>query len=216
MAKRRDYGFKIFAEQHPRYWPRLLAEWGSLVDRYCRVVMEPDDLPYFHKERANVGIVAAAAWRTGLVALQDLPVVRRRQARRGPVQLDLWIGSKNDGDAYEAKYVEVGRENVRHYAESCLHRAVDDVATLTERWYGKWRVGMVFCPIWLEGRGKGAAQARAADVLRSLEDVGASALAWALPRSRASAGWQTGVVWLLKIERPPRNPRAKVGRKARR
>jgi hypothetical protein len=54
-----------------------LRTWLRLSRKYCDRV--ENDVPYWYNERANVSILAAAAWRKGGVAVEEFTV------RRGPV-----------------------------------------------------------------------------------------------------------------------------------
>ncbi len=45
----------------------LLEEWSLLIERYCRI--SEGDAPYWYTERANIGLIAGAAWRCGWLSL---------------------------------------------------------------------------------------------------------------------------------------------------
>lgn len=59
---------KVYSERLDD-WSQLLDEWIRVVDAYAHAV--PGDVPYCYSERTSVGLLAAAVWRTGGVALQD-------------------------------------------------------------------------------------------------------------------------------------------------
>jgi hypothetical protein len=76
----------------------VLAEWARLVNRYCDAI--PDDVPYYYNERANLSLLAAAAWRRGIVALEEYPAKKMRGG--GRTDLFFNIGGK-EGVQLEAK-----------------------------------------------------------------------------------------------------------------
>jgi len=59
---------KVFSSARvDRWWRSLLSEWAGLVDSYCRYfkdVHKNGEAPYWHGERATLGLLCAAAWRT--------------------------------------------------------------------------------------------------------------------------------------------------------
>ena len=95
-----------------QHWGALLDEWMLTMQKYHLV---SGDLPYWYNERANVGMLSAAAWRCGYVALEEYPDTKRR--RKAAVEekatgerdfygrVDLWIGRHGDatGELIEAK-----------------------------------------------------------------------------------------------------------------
>lgn len=96
-----------------QHWGPLLDEWMLTMQKYHMVSR---DLPYWHNERANVGILSAAAWRCGFVALEEFPDVKRRNKADSENgidervfygRVDLWIGRHEDptGELIEAKLV---------------------------------------------------------------------------------------------------------------
>ncbi|MBM4275294.1 MAG: hypothetical protein FJ134_12665 [Deltaproteobacteria bacterium] len=58
------------------HWEKLFKQWQSLIERYCKI-MEEDDAPFYHTERANIGVLAGAAWKTGWLALEEF-IFRKR------------------------------------------------------------------------------------------------------------------------------------------
>lgn len=48
----------------------VLQAWIDGTQRYV-TLFQGDDLPYWYNERANVGVLSAAAWQAGMVALEE-------------------------------------------------------------------------------------------------------------------------------------------------
>lgn len=95
-----------------QHWGALLDEWMLTMQKYHLV---SGDLPYWYNERANVGMLSAAAWRCGYVTLEEYPDAKRRSkadAEKKAIderdfygRVDLWIGRHGDdtGELIEAK-----------------------------------------------------------------------------------------------------------------
>ena len=107
------YGNKL------RHWSPLLDKWASLINRYCFLIGE--DAPYFYNERANIGVLSAAAWQVGWVALEEFGN-RKRGKKYG--RADLYIGP-SDRDAGE--YIEAKLSWDINKTHNALLRAIDDV-----------------------------------------------------------------------------------------
>ena len=61
-------------------WGKLQVTWQERVIKYCEDVL--DDSPWAYTERANVGMLAAAAWQLGGVALEEFQHPRSEGAGR--------------------------------------------------------------------------------------------------------------------------------------
>lgn len=194
----RDIGFAVGGDGI-EYWPRLLEEWCLLVERYCRA-LSGRDAPYWHSERANVGLLSAAAWRAGLVALEEFPAQRSAQGNVKTGRCDLWIYSEHepDGDAYEAKWswssVQSFREDITHY----LDEACAEVASLIDTFYER-RCGLLFAIPQC------TTSVNIEDFVtianRCLMQNEVHAIAWAFPfdiRKTSEGELQPGVVLLLR------------------
>lgn len=76
----------------------ILTKWQRLLVAYANAV--PGDVAYWTSERTNVGILAAACWRLGGVALEEY-VTKKRQ---GNGRVDLWMRNRRgNGFTVEAK-----------------------------------------------------------------------------------------------------------------
>jgi hypothetical protein len=92
-------------------WHALLEEWPLVIDRFARVT--EGDAPYWYTERTNCGVIAAAAWRAGMVALEEYQVKKTAASETAAPKMshatrngrcDLWIGSDTASLAIEAKH----------------------------------------------------------------------------------------------------------------
>jgi len=102
----------------------------------------PGDIGWFQNERANVGFLAAAAWRIpGWVALQEFAMQKLRKGRSSKGRADLYIGIPRERTGYlelgiESKLAFVrSAKNVRRHLnpknkKSALGRAMADAKNI--------------------------------------------------------------------------------------
>jgi hypothetical protein len=166
----------------PEYWERLFQAWAVLVERYCEAT-QGIDAPYWHRERSNVGLLAAAAWQAGLISLEEFASRRgRRSGSHG--RCDLWIAPPgvHDGDAYEAKYEQVAPSWFRDPVGPALKEALGQVRALQAPYYNR-RFGVVFACILIprdEQQDPDAAIWSAIEAAKVLNPLG---VAWSFPAS---------------------------------
>ena len=95
------------------HWATTLEEWHLAIERYCRIT-EGADNPYWYNERANIGILAGAAWRSGKIALEEFQMQKIVFTENGTLEespkkeksgrCDLWISDGNKSEFIEAKF----------------------------------------------------------------------------------------------------------------
>ncbi|VVM57656.1 hypothetical protein [Pseudomonas fluorescens] len=73
----------------------VLERWFDCIDRY-NAVRGDSDTPYWHDEKANLGLLSAAAWMAELVTLND--TVTRKQNEEGErnARADLLLAGAED------------------------------------------------------------------------------------------------------------------------
>jgi hypothetical protein len=205
----RDFGHEINNKDLilPEYFPRLLEEWCALVGRYCQVT-NGVDTPYDHNERANVGLLSAAAWRVGLIALEEFPSQKRKEKDAGDGRCDLWIRSAGaeEGAPFEAKYAQVGPENARAEAENLLKKACEDAKNLSDEWFvERQRYGLAFCSLSVQITEKTDVERCIASVLKELSSLDLAAIAWAFPpimrKPQTNDNWyRPGVFLMIRVQ----------------
>ncbi len=138
--KRNLQGMK-FQGKRLRHWDIMLKAWQSLITRYCDS-MENDDVPYYHTERANIGVLSGAAWKAGWLTLEEFGA-RKRGKLRGSCDLYIYPIDRGIGEYIEAKLVWSIEK-----AESGLSEALKDTRKLLDpKHEDALRVGVVFvCP----------------------------------------------------------------------
>lgn len=89
---------------------KLLTAWTKAVQRYDTVLGPYDDCCWWYNERANISVLAGAAWTEGWVALEECGIVKRveddlelNRAIQSKGRLDLYISTETEHFAFEAK-----------------------------------------------------------------------------------------------------------------
>jgi hypothetical protein len=70
----------------------MLERWFDCIDRY-NAVRGDNDAPYWHDEKANLGLLSAAAWMAELVTLQHTPTRKQTEDGERNGRADLLIAS---------------------------------------------------------------------------------------------------------------------------
>ena len=167
----------------PPYLLRLFERWGELVNRYCEAT-DGDDAPFWHNERANVGLLSAAAWQAGLISLEEYPANKGGAGRkRIKGRADLWIAETDplNGDAFEAKYKALSPKEFQSNAIGLLDAACADVRKLKDTWH-RQRFGLAFAGVHLSPAQIPSAEKCVSELRGEL--VGSNlcdAVAWAFP-----------------------------------
>lgn len=125
------HGRRVKGRKGLDHWNALIEEWLVLVERFCRLTAGTD-APYVYTERACVGTLAAAAWRSGWIALEEFQLEKSQgdgDTRLG--RSDLYIGSSSRDEYIEAKYKPIALRSYHDIAnqfQSVLARATNDVS----------------------------------------------------------------------------------------
>lgn len=162
-------GFKFNGDKL-QHWSPLLEEWLLLIDRYCRR-MENGDLPFYHAEKANTGILAGAAWRAGWITLQEFP--EKKLNKRGIV--DLWFFPENKE---MDEYIEAKLCWTLNHIEDDLLRATDDVNKI-EKDERCIRIGLLFiCPTYKQHI---EIEQEIKEAIETVSKVNSDVFAWSFP-----------------------------------
>lgn len=92
-----------------KHWAGVFEEYSKLTDRFIRVHYDQygySDAPYWNIERTNVGILSAACWGNGWVALEEFATEKIKDDETdGAGRCDLWVSSQGGAKNYaiEAK-----------------------------------------------------------------------------------------------------------------
>lgn len=73
----------------------LLERWFDCIDRY-NAVRGDHDTPYWNDEKANLGLLSAAAWMAQMVTLQQTPTRKQHEDGERNARADLLIASSEE------------------------------------------------------------------------------------------------------------------------
>mgnify|MGYP001553940431 CR=1 FL=1 len=93
---------------------KILNEWIECTKKYVDY-WEGDDLPYWYNERANVSVLAGAAWRAGFIALEEYQIVKESSEKEYKIgRNDLFLSDRENDIYIEAKvlFPEIGSLNI--------------------------------------------------------------------------------------------------------
>jgi hypothetical protein len=161
----------------------LLETWTTLVKRYAEQV--EDDIPYWYNERANVSLLAGAAWTRGALALEEYSEEKfsSEEPDGWKGRADLWVLFRGRNYVFEAKHrwpcVDSGEDldDLDRCVLDALRAARKDAVASSR--HGGQRVGIVFVTPTLSRAEE--ADERIGPFLRRLEEMDLDFLAWAVP-----------------------------------
>lgn len=73
----------------------MLERWFDCIDRY-NAVRGDNDTPYWFDEKANLGLLSAAAWMAEMVTLQNTPTRKQNEEGERNVSADLFIAGTEE------------------------------------------------------------------------------------------------------------------------
>ena len=73
----------------------VLERWFDCIDRY-NAVRGDNDTPYWHDEKANLGLLSAAAWMAELVTLRDTATHKQNEEGERNARADLFLAGAED------------------------------------------------------------------------------------------------------------------------
>ncbi|VVQ37945.1 hypothetical protein [Pseudomonas fluorescens] len=73
----------------------VLERWFDCIDRY-NAVRGDSDTPYWHDEKANLGLLSAAAWMAELVTLNETPTRKQNEEGERNARADLFLAGAED------------------------------------------------------------------------------------------------------------------------
>lgn len=175
----------------------VLENWITIVSEYS-AAFRSDDACWWYTERANVGILAAAAWRTeGWLALEEYSTTKRSESKGESKngRCDLYLGKKSKKNhiqsfALEAKrcYISFTRQNDGAKIGGSLESAWGDAGNLMKD-EAERRLACTFILPYIKapnGLSNDISQ-KLGEFLKKVKDkFGWDAIAWAFPeQSRA-------------------------------
>lgn len=134
----------------------VLQAWIDGTQRYVNL-FQGDDLPYWYNERANVGMLSAAAWQAGMVALEEFQSLKYavpsldatstpdnspalNPHRKG--RCDLYLANATEEFYIEAKVTYPRLNNTTTCFQRGLERVADDGRNVADDGY---HLAALFC-----------------------------------------------------------------------
>lgn len=144
-ANLRNFDFKFEAVSKAGVPPwlggwlkRLLTEWAVACDRLYSAPGSGGMLAYALNEQANVSLIHGAASRLGMLAVSELPIVKKRsddRRQRSDGRLDLLVCDEDIGEwiGFEAKIRPVNGSEGGEIVKAAVMESVEDCARVRTR-----------------------------------------------------------------------------------
>ncbi len=179
-------GYQIRPRKGLRHWEALLEEWLLCIERYCRVAAG-EDAPFVYTERANIGLLAGAAWRCGWIALEEFQYKKGfRNKPKWNGRADLYLGSERTEEMIEAKFSWLSLsspKNAPKRAASVLAAAIKASRETRGADADLKCLAVAFLPVWLPADHRGDLETQINSTVDELKDASEfHALAWCFPK----------------------------------
>lgn len=176
-------GYKVKNKKGMSHWESILEEWLLLIDRYCRT-MKGNDAPYIYNERANISILAGAAWRSGRIALEEFQGekgYRNKVKKLGRV--DLWLSNEIDEEYIEAKYkwISMVSNKTKRLIDQVMISACQD-AKKSRGNHSIKAIGVGFFPVYINNNSVKNIDLLIYNIIRNFIQYEYHAIAWTFPK----------------------------------
>lgn len=185
-------GLQLLSGKNLNHWHSLVEEWILAHERFARI--NPGDAAYWYTERANIGVLAGAAWRCGMVALEEYQAVKTKQSAKSRSdprtwmgRCDLWLAREKHQEIIEAKFKWLSLRSKKpvEIVNQALTIAVRD-AKSTQGKNPVRATGLVFLPIYSSVRLTKSPENLVSGInslVKKLSNCDATLLAWCFPES---------------------------------
>ena len=144
-------GYVVKQRKGMVHWESLLEEWLLANERYCRII--DNDAPFIYTERANIGLLAGAAWRCGRVSLEEFQSKKGFKNRpKWNGRADLFMATENVWELVEAKmkWLSLLRSsNQVPRVNDTLAKAISDAKKTRGDNSRLTSIGVAFFPVYL-------------------------------------------------------------------
>ena len=177
----------------------VLERWFDCIDRY-NAVRGDSDTPYWHDEKANLGLLSAAAWMAELVTLNDTATRKQNEEGERNARADLFLAGAEDRAFIQAtqRWPKVTNLN--------LTQALLDITNDAKRisYASDLKLGCLF--VAPQKAQHSASPEELQDMVDDLQKEHTSAVAWYFPyayrKLRSEAGnYHPGIAVLFKEAR---------------
>ncbi|WP_434656345.1 hypothetical protein J3P96_07560 [Pseudomonas sp. R3-56] len=174
----------------------VLERWFDCIDRY-NAVRGDNDTPYWHDEKANLGLLSAAAWMAEMVTLQNAATRKQNEEGERNVSADLFIASADERAFIQAtqRWPKVNNLNLTQP----LLEAASDAKRIS--YASDLKLGCLF--VAPQKAQQSATPEELQDMIDDLQKENTCAVAWYFPyayrKLRNEAGqYHPGIALLLK------------------
>lgn len=177
----------------------VLERWFDCIDRY-NAVRGDNETPYWLHEKANLGLLSAAAWMAEMVTLQQSPTRKQTEEGERNGRADLFIATTEDRAWLQATQ-RWPRVNSLNLTQALLDITSDAKKT---SYASDLRIGCLF--VAPHKSQQGATPEELQDMVDDLQKEHCCAVAWYFPyayrKLRNEAGhYHPGIAVLLKEAR---------------
>jgi len=178
-------GYHIKNRKGLKHWEPLLEEWLLCIERYCRVA-KGEDAPFVYTERANIGLLAGAAWRCGRVALEEFQYEKGyRNKKKWNGRADLYLASEDTDEMIEGKFAWLSlssTSSAQKRIKSTLSIAMRDAKKTKGGHEGTTCLGVAFLPTWIPAKNRDKLEDKIHATIALLPTLGCHAVAWCFPK----------------------------------
>lgn len=165
-------------------WGSLLEEWLLTMERYSRI-MGGEDAAYWYNERANIGMLAGAAWRCGRIALEEFQQkkgYRNRSKNNG--RCDLWISTEINEAIIEAKFkwLSLRSTKTKEIVERIIKKATQDAKKTRGNEGDLQAIAVGFFPVYVPKKWGDKVDQLIEESIEKFCLVDYHALAWCFPK----------------------------------
>lgn len=165
-------------------YSQLLSNWITCIQDYIDI-WDGNDLPYWYNERANVGVLAGAAWKSGMTALEEFQTEKvANDGENSKGRNDLYVANKSIGAYIEAKVIfpDISK-HIKYQIDikNKLKLALNDVRRVKDMTQENEKIAALFvAPYSIKNRASDKEIKKFIDTLStySIEDINIGAFAW--------------------------------------
>jgi len=135
------------------HWNSICEEWLLVNERYSRLT-ESGDEAFTWKERANIGLLAGAAWKCGRIALEEFHCTKLQDGEEKNGRVDLWLCNDSGNDEFiEAKFewASLNSRDIVKVCEKTLKNACGDAIATRCGDEDIVGVGVAFLAFYIKG-----------------------------------------------------------------
>ncbi|WOE78030.1 hypothetical protein RZO07_22430 [Pseudomonas protegens] len=177
----------------------MLERWFDCIDRY-NAVRGDNETPYWFDEKANLGLLSAAAWMAEMISLEHSPSKKQQEDGARNARTDLYLATK-DERAYIQTTQRWPRVNSLHLTQPLL-----DIASDAKKisYPSDLRLGCLF--VAPQKAQHSASPEELQDMLDELQKEHCCAVAWYFPYAyrklhNESGHYHPGIALLFKEAR---------------